>query len=273
MDMPQADQIANRKAIEAQFGADIGVNPQVAKAEARYKKAGEGIDTDEKNALDNAIRDFGFAMMADPGGQKSRGIGGALRGTLAAAARSAPAGLASWKATKADVQKRRADLGALEDQLAAAQRAEHMAIVQFGHTSQQAEMARQVTRETADKVERAHNRHTDMLAKAHFESNLTNQKHWDTMKAGQVDQTRKYDLIEQRDTLKDASNGLVAAQAAVKQAEASGNDQDRKAAVLQYTQAKKYMDEVRSRYNLPVVTEAQPAGMSPDRKKDFKVLQ
>ena len=273
MDMPQADQIANRKAIEAQFGADIGVNPQVAKAEARYKKAGEGIDTDEKNALNNAIRDFGFAMMADPGGQKSRGIGGALRGTLAAAARSAPAGLASWKATKADVQKRRADLGALEDQLAAAQRAEHMAIVQFGHTSQQAEMARQVTRETADKVERAHNRHTDMLATSHHEASDAQKTHWAAMLKGQVDQTRKYDLIEQRDTLKDASNGLVAAQAAVKQAEASGNDQDRKAAVLQYTQAKKYMDEVRSRYNLPVVTEAQPAGMSPDRKKDFKVLQ
>ena len=175
-DQSQADQAADRAARSAQFRADIKDNPQVAIAEARHKKAGEGIDTDEKNALNNAIRDFGFAMMADPGGQKSRGIGGALRGTLAAAARSAPAGLASWKATKADVQKRRADLGVLEDQLAAAKRAEDIAVVQFGHTSQEAEKARQVTRETAASVAKYHTDYNNMMGEASRQTNRTHQQ-------------------------------------------------------------------------------------------------
>ena len=268
-DQSQADQEADMAARRARFRAAIGDNPQVAIAEARHKKAGEGIDTDEKNALDNAIRDFGFAMMADPGGQKSRGIGGALRGTLAAAARSAPAGLASWKATKADVQKRRADLGALEDQLAAAKRAEDIAVVQFGHTSQEAEKARQVTRETADKVERAHNRHTDMLAKAHFESNLTNQKHWDTMKAGQVDQNRKLDIQAKRWEMDDARQSVKDAETRVKDALAGADLKARDEAYQGYKDAKRYEDEVRRKHKMPVAPDMSMPGPATELDKGW----
>lgn len=229
-DQSQADQAADRAARQAQFRADIGVNPQVAIAEARHKKAGEGIDTDEKNALDNAIRDFGFAMMADPGGQKSRGIGGALRGTLAAAARSAPAGLASWKATKADVQKRRADLGALEDQLAAAKRAEDIAVVQFGHTSQEAEKARQVTRETAASVAKYHAEHTAMTERG-------NKAHDLTLKQGNA---LTYNSGQQRDMVASANERIAANRAL-----ASEHNADVRAAIADLTSAEQHLTNTR----------------------------
>lgn len=178
-DKSQEELAAERARIRAQFLADIGDNARIPKALARYKKAEEGIDYDDKNSVKSAIRDFGFAMMADQGGQKSRGIGGALRGTLAAAARTAPAGLASWKATKADVQKRRADLGVLEDQLAASKRAEDMAVVQFGYSSQEAEMARQQTKAIADGVAKYHAEHTAMTERG-------NRAHDSTLKQGQI---------------------------------------------------------------------------------------
>ena len=259
-DQSQADQEADMAARRARFRAAIGDNAQIPKALARYKKAEEGIDYDERNSLGSAIRDFGFAMMADPGGQKSRGIGGALRGTLAAAARSAPAGLASWKATKADVQKRRADLGVLEDQLAAAKRAEDIAVVQFGHTSQEAEKARQVTRETADKVAQSHKEYTAMLAKAHFESNLTNQKHWDTMKAGQVDQNRKLDIQAKRWEMDDARQSVKDAETRVKDALAGADLKARGEAYQGYKDAKRYEDEVRRKHKMPVAPDMSMPG-------------
>ena len=229
-DQSQADQAADRAARSTQFRADIKDNPQVAIAEARHKKAGEGIDTDEKNALDNAIRDFGFAMMADPGGQKSRGIGGALRGTLAAAARSAPAGLASWKATKADVQKRRADLGVLEDQLAAAKRAEDIAVVQFGHTSQEAEKARQVTRETADKVAQSHKEYTAMMGEASRQTNRTHQQ----------GNALTYNSGQQRDMVASANERIAANRAL-----ASEHNADVRAAIADLTSAEQHLTNTR----------------------------
>jgi hypothetical protein len=144
-----------------------------------------------------------------------------------------------------------------------------MAIVQFGHTSQEAAMAREITRETADKVERAHNRHTDMLAKSHFDSNETNKAHWLAMQKGQVDQTRKLDIQAQRWEMDDARVTLKDAETRVKDALAGDDQKARDAAKQSYREAKKYMDDVRRKYGLPVgqdMSMPEPAagdGLSP----------
>jgi hypothetical protein len=118
----------------------------------------------------------------------------------------------------------------LEDQLAASKRAEDMAVVQFGYSSQEAEKARQVTRETADKVAQSHKEYTAMIERGNIAHDFT-------LRQGN---TLTYNSGLERDRVASANEKNAANRAL-----ASEHNADVRAAIADLTSAEQHLTNTR----------------------------